>query len=57
MLSEDEPVVETEVVARERVRLTTDVFTEQHEVGATLRREQADVERVDAPPEPPTQET
>jgi uncharacterized protein (TIGR02271 family) len=58
-LMEDEPVVETEIVARERVRLSTDFITEEREVSATVRQERAEVEREDIPsdePEPPTQE-
>jgi uncharacterized protein (TIGR02271 family) len=52
-LMEDEPVVETRIVAKERVRLATDMVTEEREVHATVRREQADIERQPVPNDPP----
>jgi uncharacterized protein (TIGR02271 family) len=51
-LMEDEPVVETRIVAKERVRLATDMVTEEREVHATVRREQADIERQPVPHDP-----
>jgi uncharacterized protein (TIGR02271 family) len=43
-LMEDEPVVETRVVVRERVRLEVAEVTEEREVEVPLRRERADVQ-------------
>jgi uncharacterized protein (TIGR02271 family) len=51
VLMTEEPVIEKQVVARERVRLHKDVMTAEREVTETVRREQAEVER-DPEPHP-----
>jgi stress response protein YsnF len=38
-LREEEPVVEKQVVPKERVRLDKDVTTEEHEVSEEVRKE------------------
>jgi uncharacterized protein (TIGR02271 family) len=43
-LMEDEPLVQTHIVATERFRASKDTVTEQHEVAATVRHEEADVD-------------
>jgi uncharacterized protein (TIGR02271 family) len=43
-LMEDEPVVHTHTVATERFRASKEAVTEQREVGATVRREEADID-------------
>jgi stress response protein YsnF len=48
-LEREEPVVEKEVVAKERVRLEKDVTTERRKVKAEVRKERVDVERRDDP--------
>ena len=42
-LMEEEPVVETRIVAKERVEVAKDVIAEEREITATVRREEADV--------------
>jgi uncharacterized protein (TIGR02271 family) len=44
VLREEEPVVEKRTVPKERVRLDTDVETEQREVSETVRREEIDAD-------------
>jgi uncharacterized protein (TIGR02271 family) len=44
VLREEEPVVEKRTVPKERVRLETDVETEQREVSDTVRREQVETD-------------
>jgi stress response protein YsnF len=44
VLREEEPVVEKRAVPKERVRLETDVETEQREVSDTVRREQIEAD-------------
>ena len=44
-LSEEEVVVDTRVVPRERVRVTKELVTEQRRVEADVRKERIDVER------------
>jgi uncharacterized protein (TIGR02271 family) len=44
VLREEEPVVEKRTVPKERVRLETDVETEQREVSDTVRREEIDAD-------------
>ena len=44
VLREEEPVVEKRAVPKERVRLETDVETEQREVSDTVRREEIDAD-------------
>lgn len=51
VLHEERPVVETEVVAKERVRLDTETVTEQQTVEADVRKEQIELEG-DEPPAP-----
>lgn len=51
VLHEERPVVETEVVAKERVRLDTETVTEQQTVEADVRKEQIEFEG-DEPPAP-----
>jgi uncharacterized protein (TIGR02271 family) len=48
-LSEEEPVVDTRTVARERVVMSTDVRTEEQPVSEQLRHEEVEVQR-----EPPS---
>jgi uncharacterized protein (TIGR02271 family) len=48
ILHEDRPVVETKVVPKERVRLTTEEHTEQQTVRGAVRKEQIKLERPDA---------
>jgi uncharacterized protein (TIGR02271 family) len=43
-LREEEPVVEKQVVPKERVRLDTDTVTEERQVGEEVRKEQIEVE-------------
>ena len=50
VLHEEELVVETRVVPRERVRVWVDTIVEQREVSARLGREEVEVEQVDVPP-------
>jgi uncharacterized protein (TIGR02271 family) len=44
VLREEEPVVEKRAVPKERVRLDTEVETEQREVSDTVRREQVEAD-------------
>jgi uncharacterized protein (TIGR02271 family) len=44
VLHEEQPVAEKRVVPKERVRLDTDVHTEQREVSDTVRKERLDVD-------------
>jgi uncharacterized protein (TIGR02271 family) len=44
VLHEEEPVVDTEVVPKERVRLSTATVTDEETVGADVREERLDVE-------------
>jgi uncharacterized protein (TIGR02271 family) len=46
-LHEETPVVEKQVVPRERVRLDTDTVTEQRQVGEEVRKEQIEVDDQD----------
>ncbi len=47
VLHEEEPVVETRAVPKERVRLDKETVTEQREVGGEVRKEQIEVEGAD----------
>jgi uncharacterized protein (TIGR02271 family) len=47
VLHEERPVVDTEVVPRERVRLDTDTVTEERQVGEEVRKEQIEVDEGD----------
>jgi len=51
VLMTEEPVIEKQVVARERVRLHKDVMTAEREITETVRHEHAEVER-DPEPNP-----
>jgi uncharacterized protein (TIGR02271 family) len=44
VLHEEEPVVEKRAVPKERVRMDTDVHTEERQVSETVRKEQIDVD-------------
>jgi uncharacterized protein (TIGR02271 family) len=44
VLHAEEPVVDKQAVPKERVRLGTDVHTEEHEVSETVRKERIDVD-------------
>ena len=46
-LHAERPVVDTEAVAVERVRLGTQTVTEQHTVGGEVRKEEIDLDRGD----------
>ncbi|CAL9467573.1 DUF2382 domain-containing protein [Streptomyces sp. enrichment culture] len=54
VLHEERPVVETEVVPKERVRLTTEEHTEQETVRGQVRKEriEGDADTIDDPDEP-----
>jgi uncharacterized protein (TIGR02271 family) len=47
VLHEERPVIDTEVVPRERVRLDTDTVTEERQVGEEVRKEQIEVDEGD----------
>src|SRR5215208_403155 len=47
VLHEERPVVDKEVVPRERVRLDTDTVTEERQVGEQIRKEQIEVDEGD----------
>src|SRR5215218_4312642 len=47
VLREERPVVDKEVVPRERVRLDTDTVTEERQVGEEVRKEQIEVDEGD----------
>jgi uncharacterized protein (TIGR02271 family) len=47
VLHEERPVVDKEVVPRERVRLDTDTVTEERQVGEEVRKEQIEVDEGD----------
>jgi uncharacterized protein (TIGR02271 family) len=44
VLHEERPVVEKETVAKERVRLGTDVVTDEHEVSEEIRKERIETD-------------
>jgi uncharacterized protein (TIGR02271 family) len=44
VLKEEKPVVEKQTVPKERVRLTKDTVTDEHEVSEEVRREQIEEE-------------
>jgi stress response protein YsnF len=44
VLHEERPVIDKEVVPRERVRLDTDTVTEEQQVGEEVRKEQIDLD-------------
>ena len=48
VLHEERPVIDKEVVPRERVRLDTDTVTEEQQVGEEVRKEQIDLDEGDA---------
>ena len=48
VLHEERPVIDKEVVPRERVRLDTDTVTEERQVGEEVRKEQIDLDEGDA---------
>jgi uncharacterized protein (TIGR02271 family) len=48
VLHEEEPVAEKRVVPKERVRLETDVKTDERQVSETVRKEQLDVDKESA---------
>ena len=50
VLHAERPVVSTETVPVERVRLIKDIVTEQHTVGGEVRKERIDVESLNPPP-------
>ena len=47
VLHEERPVVDKEVVPRERVRLDTETVTEERQVGEEVRKEQIEVDEGD----------
>lgn len=51
-LMHEVPIVDKHVVARERVRVSKDVVTEQRSISAELRREQVDVGQQAVPQDP-----
>jgi uncharacterized protein (TIGR02271 family) len=49
VLHEEQPVVDKQVVPRERVRLDTDTVTEERQVGEEVRKERIEVDEGGAP--------
>ena len=47
VLHEERPVIDKQVVPRERVRLDTDTVTEERQVGEEVRKEQIEVDEGD----------
>ncbi len=50
VLHEEQPIVQKDVVAKERVRLGTETVTDEHQVSEEVRKEQIDTEGVEGRP-------